>query len=363
MSRRFEFTDATSNKFWEITVKGKTVTVQYGRIGTEGQTQVKSHATPTEAKAAADKQVAEKVKKGYQEVGGASGAVPKASAVAAEKAPAKKSPARKASAKKAPAKQAASKPATPSASVSSKAGAGGGIAGKTFLFTGTLTTMTRAEAERAVKARGGTVLSGVTDQLDYLVVGEKAGSKLAKAKRIPRITVLTEADLQGVLTGDPTSVEEARPHGHEVEPRPGMHHVVLLPGFKSALSRRMQGILRKNEELAALDGNVLYLSCDLDADNELVWEIEQTLRKLAPYYAADFELYYFSYGGEYTATMFARKRGVLHYASGWIGDFCKARRDEARDEFVDRNTWPLKSGEILPDLQAALRKALQPDGE
>ena len=70
MTRRFEFKDAKSNKFWEITVKGKTVTVQYGRLGTNGQTQVKEHATPAEAEAAAEKQVAEKMKKGYQEVSG-----------------------------------------------------------------------------------------------------------------------------------------------------------------------------------------------------------------------------------------------------------------------------------------------------
>ena len=67
-----------------------------------------------------------------------------------------------------------------------------GIAGKAFLFTGTLTTLTRAEAEQQVKAQGGTVLASVSDALDYLVVGEKAGSKLAKAKKIPSITVLSE---------------------------------------------------------------------------------------------------------------------------------------------------------------------------
>jgi len=70
MTRRFEFTDAKSNKFWEITIKAKTVTVQYGRIGTDGQTQFKEYATPAEAKTAAEKQMAEKVKKGYREVVG-----------------------------------------------------------------------------------------------------------------------------------------------------------------------------------------------------------------------------------------------------------------------------------------------------
>jgi len=70
MTRRFEYTDAKSNKFWEVIVTGKQVTVRYGRIGTEGQTQVKAHAAPAEAKAAAEKLIAEKVRKGYTEVRG-----------------------------------------------------------------------------------------------------------------------------------------------------------------------------------------------------------------------------------------------------------------------------------------------------
>lgn len=67
MTRRFEYTDGKSNKFWENTVTGNSVTVTYGRIGTDGQTQVKKYATPAEAKAAAEKQIAEKVRKGYRE--------------------------------------------------------------------------------------------------------------------------------------------------------------------------------------------------------------------------------------------------------------------------------------------------------
>lgn len=113
-------------------------------------------------------------------------------------APAKKRPTKRAAPRRAAPKKATTKKAATKASkgnpVSQKKRASGGIAGKTFLFTGTLTTMTRAEAERSVKAKGGTVLSGVTDQLDYLVVGEKAGSKLAKAKKIPSITILSETE-------------------------------------------------------------------------------------------------------------------------------------------------------------------------
>jgi predicted DNA-binding WGR domain protein len=69
MTRRFEYTDATSSKFWEITVTDATVTVCYGRISAAGKTQTKPHGSAAAATAAAEQQVAEKVKKGCREVG------------------------------------------------------------------------------------------------------------------------------------------------------------------------------------------------------------------------------------------------------------------------------------------------------
>jgi DNA ligase (NAD+) len=71
---------------------------------------------------------------------------------------------------------------------------GGGLAGKTFLFTGTLTQFKRSEAEAIVESLGGEILGGVSSKLNYLVVGEDAGSKLEKARKIPGIQILTEED-------------------------------------------------------------------------------------------------------------------------------------------------------------------------
>lgn len=70
----------------------------------------------------------------------------------------------------------------------------GNLAGLNFLFTGTLTQLKRAEAEAMVEARGGHILSGVSSKLNYLVVGEDAGSKLEKAKKIASIKIITEAE-------------------------------------------------------------------------------------------------------------------------------------------------------------------------
>jgi DNA ligase (NAD+) len=75
---------------------------------------------------------------------------------------------------------------------SNKASQGGNLDGQTFLFTGTLSRLKRSEAEESVEANGGKLLSGVSSKLNYLVVGEDAGSKLEKAKKIPSIQILTE---------------------------------------------------------------------------------------------------------------------------------------------------------------------------
>ena len=71
---------------------------------------------------------------------------------------------------------------------------GGNLSGKTFLFTGTLPTLKRSEAEELVRAQGGQVLSGVSAKLNYLVAGEEAGSKLEKAKKINTISIISEAE-------------------------------------------------------------------------------------------------------------------------------------------------------------------------
>ncbi len=68
--RRFEFSDSTSNKFWEVDVKGKTLNVTFGKIGTKGQSKPKDFATPVKAKAEMEKLIKEKTGKGYVEVGG-----------------------------------------------------------------------------------------------------------------------------------------------------------------------------------------------------------------------------------------------------------------------------------------------------
>lgn len=75
----------------------------------------------------------------------------------------------------------------------------GNLSGLQFLFTGTLTQLKRSEAEAMVEARGGHILSGVSSKLNYLVVGEDAGSKLEKAKKIATIKIISEADFVALI--------------------------------------------------------------------------------------------------------------------------------------------------------------------
>jgi len=79
-------------------------------------------------------------------------------------------------------------------------GGAGVLEGRTFLFTGSLAELSRKEATEMVKAAGGKLLSGVSKNLDVLVVGEKPGSKLKKAEALG-IEVLTEEQFLGLVRG------------------------------------------------------------------------------------------------------------------------------------------------------------------
>ncbi|MEM7136264.1 MAG: WGR domain-containing protein [Myxococcota bacterium] len=65
-TQRFELRSGTSNKFWEVTVRGSSYTVKFGRIGTEGQAKTKSLDSRAAARETADKLIASKRAKGYR---------------------------------------------------------------------------------------------------------------------------------------------------------------------------------------------------------------------------------------------------------------------------------------------------------
>lgn len=74
------------------------------------------------------------------------------------------------------------------------------LGGKTFVVTGTLTKYGREEIEQLIAQHGGRAASSVSKNTDYVVAGEKAGSKLAKAKELG-VTVISEQDFEQMLEG------------------------------------------------------------------------------------------------------------------------------------------------------------------
>ena len=74
----------------------------------------------------------------------------------------------------------------------------GPLAGKTFVLTGTLPTLTRDEAGALIEARGGKVAGSVSRKTDYVVAGEAAGSKLERARDLG-LAVLDEEGLRRLL--------------------------------------------------------------------------------------------------------------------------------------------------------------------
>lgn len=72
------------------------------------------------------------------------------------------------------------------------------LAGKTFVLTGTLETLTRSQARARIEALGGTVTGAVSRRTDFLVAGVSPGSKLDKAKRLG-IRIIDEAELKHLL--------------------------------------------------------------------------------------------------------------------------------------------------------------------
>jgi DNA ligase (NAD+) len=76
--------------------------------------------------------------------------------------------------------------------------AGVDLTGKTFVVTGTLKNYGRDEIEDIIKSLGGKASGSVSKKTDYLVAGENAGSKLAKAKELG-VAVLTEDEFDKLI--------------------------------------------------------------------------------------------------------------------------------------------------------------------
>jgi len=96
----------------------------------------------------------------------------------------------------------AERPAPRAARAAGATADAGALAGRAIVVTGTLSGFSRQEAEEAIRAAGGHPAGSVSRKTDYVVAGDNAGSKLAKAQELG-VPVLDEDAFRGLLAGEP----------------------------------------------------------------------------------------------------------------------------------------------------------------
>ncbi|PUE48955.1 NAD-dependent DNA ligase LigA [Limnohabitans sp. 2KL-1] len=183
-ARRFEFVDDKSAKFWEVDVIAESVEVKFGKIGINGQAQIKEFETTDAARKHAEKLVHEKLKNGYQEV--VQGAYQKVSQAPAKPVPAPVKPVSvKAKSSPAPEKSA---PSSKKVCISGKLPSGN----------------KKADYEAPLLAAGYSLVDDVVHDLAYLVLADPApmSSKAEKARKLG-VAVISEEDLQVLLHTNP----------------------------------------------------------------------------------------------------------------------------------------------------------------
>jgi predicted DNA-binding WGR domain protein len=220
--RRFELSEGTSNKFWQIELTGTDFTVHWGRIGTQGQAQTKSFPSAAKAQAEHDKLIAEKTKKGYAEVAATGGAVPTPKPAAAPAAKPAQAPKAAVSGAAAPAPAASSPKAAPAAAAPSQAAPAAAlpapaparpVVGGVAWSPGILRQVAPRLGSDLVEPRlsdadtqWAKLVKGYTQQLR---VGLKGGINFANALKGPMTSLLSALELVKPPTGPDLSLETA----------------------------------------------------------------------------------------------------------------------------------------------------------
>ena len=204
-SRRFEFVDAKSSKFWEIRQTDHEVTVRYGKIGTEGQTMTKPFDDAPAAAKHAEKLVSEKLKGGYAEVGAPQPPAPAKRTTPPTQAPEGTEPMSEGSSadggasskqSSAPPPVAQPEPIKPPAGTTERAG-------RTLCISGKLPSgLRKSDYQSALRDVGIELVDEVVEGLSFLVLADPAAtsSKAVKARKLG-VRVISEDELIGLTSG------------------------------------------------------------------------------------------------------------------------------------------------------------------
>jgi hypothetical protein len=206
------------------------------------------------------------------------------------------------------------------------------IAGNTFLFTGKLTEFTREDAEAHVEAEGGTVLSGVSAKLNYLVVGEDAGSKLAKAKALGTVTILQEREFLKMMNSGKKAPGKSVPKKAPAKATPKKNlpaealdrNEIQLHIQPSDLKKMMKKHVSANvtEKILTVSDSILCFSDIASDDKSFFYYSEANGKLIMNYLLEDVE-------------------DEIRLSEEFFKELSKHTKSDFKIVFLDRNLWEL----------------------
>lgn len=199
------------------------------------------------------------------------------------------------------------------------------IQDQTFLFTGTLTEFTRDEAEALVEANGGKVLSGVSAKLNYLVVGEDAGSKLLRAKALKTVKILTEKEFLKMVPKGKAQGIAKKPATNLVDEERDKNEILLSINLTD-----LKKLIKKYAAKSASDkilnvSSSIHRFSDITSDNQAFFYFSEADGKLIMNYLIED-----NYG-----------RDEFNFCSDFFKDLSKYAKGDFKIVYLQRDIWKL----------------------
>ena len=199
------------------------------------------------------------------------------------------------------------------------------IAGNTFLFTGKLTEFTREDAEAHVEAEGGKVLSGVSAKLNYLVVGEDAGSKLKKAEALGTVTILHEKEFLKMMSSGKKAPSKSAPDKSVPKialalDRNEIQLNIQLSDLKKMMKKHVSAGV--TEKILTVSDSIQCFSDITSGDNSFFYYSEADGKLIMNYLLEDVE-------------------DEIRLSEDFFKDLSKHTKSDFKIVYLDRNLWEL----------------------